>query len=493
MNKKLLIARRLLSSLGLIALGAMLVVVIGYSLYLRQAPNPRAWHLEQLDQEFTAESGINDLAAYLALEERLFQQLDERIYANEPGAQVFDLKRYHRGSLSDPERWQRNWNRTFEFVHPSPAVGVVLLHGMSDSPYSLRALAERLHASGAHVLGLRMPGHGTIPSGLVELEAEDLLAATRLAVDHMARELGDRPIQLVGYSTGAALAVLYALDALQDPTLPTVDGLVLLSPAIGVSSAAAFASWQARAGHLLGIEQLAWTAMLPEYDPYKYNSFAVNAGDVVYRLTQSITERMARLAAKDALTNFPPILAFASIVDATVSTPALVENLFTPLPEGRHELVLFDINRVAVAEPLLTSKPHAVVQTLRARPEREFTLSVISNRDPQSLGVVVRSQQPGGRVMTEPLGLSWPRNVYSLSHVAVPFPPTDPLYGGKPDPGAPLQLGNLALRGEHGALRVSGADMLRLRWNPFYAYLERRALEWILPGGAIGDSPTTSW
>jgi hypothetical protein len=39
----------------------------------------------------------------------------------------------------------------------------------------------------------------------------------------------------------------------------------------------------------------------------------------------------------------------------------------------------------------------------------------------------------------------------------------------------------MALRGERGALRISAVDMLRLRWNPFYYYLEKRVLEFVKP------------
>ena len=58
---------------------------------------------------------------------------------------------------------------------------MLLLHGMSDAPYSLRALGEALHARGFHVLGLRLPGHGTAPSGLVTATWEDMAAAVALA------------------------------------------------------------------------------------------------------------------------------------------------------------------------------------------------------------------------------------------------------------------------------------------------------------------------
>jgi hypothetical protein len=58
--------------------------------------------------------------------------------------------------------------------------------------------------------------------------------------------------------------------------------------------------------------------------------------------------------------------------------------------------------------------------------------------------------------------------------------PDDPVYGGPSATESPgIQLGNLALRGEHGVLRVSGTDMLRLRWNPFFDYVQSRTLKFM--------------
>ena len=72
--------------------------------------------------------------------------------------------------------------------------------------------------------------------------------------------------------------------------------------------------------------------------------------------------------------------------------------------------------------------------------------------------------------------MAWPQGMYSLSHIALPFAEDDPLYGGG-DGGREVTLGNLALRGERGAIRISAADMLRQRWNPFYPLLEKRTIE----------------
>ncbi len=436
------------------------------------------WHRAALDAEFTEESGVTGFAGYLALEERLFRQLDEQVYARVPSGDRNSVNRYARGSLSDPGRWPRNWNRSFELPAEAPRVGVLLLHGMSDSPYSLRSLGERLNASGAWVVGLRLPGHGTAPSGLTRARWQDMAAAVRLAMGHLRKRLGDRPLYIVGYSNGGALAVDYALEALAEPELPRARGLVLLSPAIGVTPLAALAVWQARLGQLLGLPKLEWNAILPEYDPFKYNSFAVNAGDQTYRLTLDIRDRLRALGGTGALQHFPGILAFQSAVDATVEAPVLVRELFEGLPAAGHELVLFDLNRTAGVEPLLQNDPKAAIDSLLGAPALPFVLSLVTNVDEGARRVVVRQRVPGdSRVRQLETGLEWPGEVYSLSHIALPFPASDPLYGGDRGVRSPgIRLGNLALRGERGILRVSASDMLRLHWNPFYPYLEQRVL-----------------
>ena len=475
------LARRVFLAAVYSTSGAVVVSLIVFVVYMNGRPDLAVWHLVDLDEEFSADSKIDSFAGYVALEERVFKQLDELVYAEISPTQRTQINRYHRGSLSDPRRWEPNWNRTFELRKRDPRVGVLLLHGMSDSPYSLRQLGQRLHASGAHVLGLRMPGHGTAPTGLVELAWQDMAAATRLAMRHLAEQNPGRPLYIVGYSTGAALAVHYALAALENQALPRVERIVLLSPAIGVSAVAAFAVWQARLGHLLGLDKLAWNLILPEYDPFKYASFAVNAGDVVYQLTNEIQQRIDRLGSAGKLDDLPPILAFSSLVDATVSTPALINGLFSRIPPGGHELVLFDINREAEIEPLMNRDTGATVTDLLKGTDHHFSLTMVTNKTAESLDVVIMSKSPGEeRPTVVDAGLSWSDSQYSLSHVALPFPPDDPLYGGRTLEESPgISIGDIALRGERGVLQISASDMLRLRWNPFYAFVEHRLLDFV--------------
>jgi hypothetical protein len=74
------------------------------------------------------------------------------------------------------------------------------------------------------------------------------------------------------------------------------------------------------------------------------------------------------------------------------------------------------------------------------------------------------------------LGLAYPRDVFSLSRVALPFPVDDPLYGAQPDPSENygVALGSLAAHGEVGVLIVSFDTLARLTWNPFYPYMLAR-------------------
>ena len=445
-------------------------------------PELMPWHTELLESEFsTAEAKtVVSFADYLALEDTVFAELDRRFYAESATGPEHAMERYSRGSLADPERRQPNWNRSFELFHDAPAGGVLLLHGMSDSPYSLRALGEALQQRGYHVVGLRMPGHGTVPSGMLHLRWEDMAAVVRLGMAHLAQRAHGAPIHIVGYSTGAPLALDYALQAQQDASLPRVTKLVLISPAIGVSPAAALAKWSHRLSRLPGLHQLAWLDIQPEFDPYKYNSFTTNAAEQVFELTQSVASRIA--GRDDTQRPLPPALVFKSTVDATVSNNAVVDRLLLQLAPERHELVVFDLNRFAPTTSLLRSDPGPFTARLIADHRLPFTFTLVTNSDANSRAVTAYSKAPYASIASraEPLAQAWPGGVFSLSHVALPFPPDDPLYGQQaPAYSQHLFLGQQALQGERGVLKIPENFLLRLRHNPFYDYELARILAWL--------------
>jgi len=66
--------------------------------------------------------------------------------------------------------------------------------------------------------------------------------------------------------------------------------------------------------------------------------------------------------------------------------------------------------------------------------------------------------------------------VFSLSHIALPFPVSDGLYGLEPDPAEQVgvHLGTLGMRGERGVLEVGMDALMRITSNPFFPYLIER-------------------
>jgi alpha-beta hydrolase superfamily lysophospholipase len=494
-----LVAKRLLGSLAIASLGAVAAAVIAYALWARGQPPLELWHQVDLDEEFTAAKArrVTTLDDYLALEARVFDAMDAKVYAETPRGPAQLLNRYSSGSASDPRPRAPNWNRTFELVPEHPVGGVLLLHGMSDGPYSLRALGEALYRQGYRVLGLRMPGHGTVPAGLLDVTWEDMAAATRLGASHLARATGGKPMHIIGYSTGAALALDYTLDALQDPDpdhdhdldhdLRPPASLVLVSPAIGVTPLAKLTRVFELLSELPGLEQLAWTSLVPEFDPFNYNGFTANASLQVHRMTRATARRIRRMTAHGPIQHFPPTLVLLSVVDATVSPRAAVDNLLRHLAPGPHELLLYDINRYAVKSPLIVTDTGALTDRLMADETLPFAITLIGNASDGTRQVTARYKpaHSAGVERTESLSGTWPDDTVSLSHVDLPFPPDDPLYGRYP-PKAPGQvfLGQLAIRGERGVLKIPAQWLLRLRHNPFYDYQQRRVLEWIARAGA---------
>ena len=463
-----------------------LTLIVGAAVAARyRLPDLQVWHHFSPPSEATA-TNLTDtttLADYLAREARVFDEVQTNV-ENVLHAESAGLaNRYVRSSRSSPSRLPRDYNRTFEVEPATMRGGAVLLHGLTDAPYSMRAIAASVAARGYYGLVMRMPGHGTVPGGLVTSTAADWQAAVRVAVRHVRTRIGpDKPLVLVGYSNGGALAVRYVLDTLDDPTLPRVDRLILVSPMIGVSPVARLARMISLLGALPYFEPARWLNVIPEYNPFKYNSFPANAARQTYDITRDLRERIGQAASAGRLARFPPVLAFASLVDATVSTPATVDDLFDRLPANGSALVLFDVNRYAGLDPFINPGDLASIGRIVTPRQRTYRMTVVSNVGRDSLDVEARDSAPGTTVpVAEALGMAWPRDVFSLSHVALPFPSDDPVYGNLATraPDGPVQLGLLSPRGERSVLTVPMDVLMRVSSNPFFPYVERRVSEWL--------------
>ncbi len=171
----------------------------------------------------------------------------------------------------------------------------------------------------------------------------------------------------------------YTADAIEhgDPLPAQVH---LFSPAIGITRLAVFAGWHRFLAGIPYFKKVRWESIIPEYDPYKYNSFPKIAGHQSWEITRALHRQLRRLAATGQISAMPPILAFQSLADATVLTDAVVGTLFDQLTVPNSELVLFDVNRSDKMQLFLRPSYRAMLERVEADPEAQLR----ADRGPQS-------------------------------------------------------------------------------------------------------------
>ena len=195
-------------------------------------------------------------------------------------------------------------------IKPSPdceqqRVGVLLLHGLSDSPYSMRSMGEALAAQCLWVRSILLPGHGTRAEDLIEVDREQWRQVTKVAVENFAAETGS--VYMAGFSTGGALALDYVQDNQAD-----VSGLILFSPLLKINSSIDWLS-----PYLASV--LTWLDHEESDDYAKYASIPVPAIAQAYELAYEV---------RQGLENKPltlPVFIAMSAEDSTVDTSVTLD------------------------------------------------------------------------------------------------------------------------------------------------------------------------
>ncbi len=469
----------------------MTVLLVGIALlyfWMRAAkslPELCGWHTDRPASEFCAADAIAGytLDDYLRQEQHVFDELSAFTSGPWRDESSGNYCRYNEDSICYPNSiLEHNWNRSYIREHPHPVAGVLLLHGLSDSPYSLRAIGQRLYEEGFTVVWLRIPGHGTNPGSLAAVSSADWSAAVKVAAKGLKERLpSDLPIVLGGYSNGGALSVEYTLTALDDDSLPMPQAVILFSPMIGINPLARI-TWLYHMVALVSRNKKAqWSSIFAEIDPFKYSSWPMNANVQAWDVTQSVERKLADLHSHGRVKELPPVMAMQSVVDSTVVVPKLITVLFDRLESSSSELVLFNVDRSEWIGDLLNySFEKSIVPKLQ-RTDRPYRLVVLKNSNQNSEQLLCATRD-GQDWSEEPVDMVWPEGMLSLSHVAVPFPPHDPVYGDGQSTDTPtrkLTLGTVSIRSEPSALMIPSSVFTRCRHNPFYHWMEERIIAWL--------------
>jgi len=322
-------------------------------------------------------------------------------------------------------------NSPFELKPKGKArYGALLIHGLFDCPFVMKDIGLHLQAEGLLTRAILLPGHGTVPGGLLHVSYNDWLETLAYGIASLTKEV-DRII-LVGFSTGASLALYHTLQN----TNNNIAGLILLAPAIKIHSALDFAShWPILLSKTW--ERAAWLNMTDEIDYTKYQSMTFNSIYQVYQLTNAVKAALA------VQSTSCPQLVIISQEDQTVSS-------------------------------------HSTLQYFQQYASPESQLLLYTNHvNPHSDSRVTT------RTATFP---EW--NIADISHVAIPIAPDNSHYGKKGDyvyashVEENLQANEKYLYGTYGELQNKFLDMfhnvglskyqhLRLTFNPDFEFLKK--------------------
>jgi esterase/lipase len=191
-------------------------------------------------------------------------------------------------------------------AHKAYRRGILLTHGLTDSPYFMRHLAAFFQAQGYLVMAVLLPGHGTQPGDLLGIEWQEWAKAVVYGTECLAQQADE--IYLGGLSTGATLSLYQSmLD-------PKVRGLFLFSPALQISRRAAYAHLHKSYSWLLPAAK--WLSIQPDTDCYKYESFPKNAAAQMHALTHVVQAQLRKHGLRI------PVFAVASGDDTTVQSLA---------------------------------------------------------------------------------------------------------------------------------------------------------------------------
>ncbi len=153
--------------------------------------------------------------------------------------------------------------------------GILLIHGLLDSPYIIKQVALYLQSKGFLVRSILLPGHGTVPADLTKVSHHEWIKATEYGIHRLQHHA--EKVYLSGFSTGGALSIHQALKN------PVIKGLILFSPALGIKT------------KMAGFAGLAnfftdWLVIRDDMDYARYESFPSNAADQIYQLTCDIDD-----------------------------------------------------------------------------------------------------------------------------------------------------------------------------------------------------------
>lgn len=215
--------------------------------------------------------------------------------------------------LAKQNQWPKTPNISqlvapFELTHNNNDKAILLIHGLTDSPFSFHDLSQFFYQQGFTVRTVLLPGHGTAPSELLNTNYSEWQQAAKFAIEQTLNDYNE--VYLGGLSTGGALIFNYLMQ--KKHVDKKIKGLFMWSPA---SKAKSDLAWLAK--YIDVIPFVDWIDLDADIDFAKYESFPFNAAAQVDSLMSLVVGEGASASRK---MHEIPIFVVVSEHDQTIDT-----------------------------------------------------------------------------------------------------------------------------------------------------------------------------
>ncbi|VAX21654.1 Lysophospholipase, partial [hydrothermal vent metagenome] len=204
--------------------------------------------------------------------------------------------------------------------------GILLVHGLSDSPYLTRAIGEHFQSRCFLVRSILLPGHGTVPGDLLDINDEEWIKAVDYGL-YTIKGVAQN-VYIGGYSTGGALAIYEGLRHEE------IKAIILFSPAIGFKN-----SYTGLALRLYRHVRRWLEGRRDDLDFAKYETFATNA---VVELAEIMDKNRAEAEKTGKL--MTPLFAALSYEDISVSADKTIRFFSKYLASPESRMILYARN-----------------------------------------------------------------------------------------------------------------------------------------------------
>jgi esterase/lipase len=214
----------------------------------------------------------------------------------------------------------------------SPTKGILLVHGLFETPFEFKDLARVFHERCFLVRAVILPGHGTRPADLIDINYQDWVETVDYGIRSLQSEVDE--VYIAGFSLGGLLAANTLLDN------SGIKAAVLIAPAIGLRAPALI--WNTQ--WLRYIKD--WVVKRPYGMPVRYISIATNAPAQTYSLSQNFNRKL------EVRKKFPaPVLLIVSIEDIAIQSETALKSFSDFAKHDKSRALVFSMSKQLYDDP----------------------------------------------------------------------------------------------------------------------------------------------